>query len=65
MESLDEEIKRIIFESSFFTKENYLFLSKRNFSTSGCNLEIIPRSTKNVGTQTDFIHGDTIRDLLG
>ena len=40
IESLDDEIKRIIIDDEHFTSENYPFKIKPNFSTLGSNLEI-------------------------
>ena len=59
LESLDEEIIRIIIEEGYATEVNYPFLIKPNFSTLGSIIEITS------GYQIDFTQNHTIRDLLG
>ena len=59
LESLNEEIKRIIIEEGYATESNYPFLIKPNFSTLGSIIEITS------GYQIDFTQNKTIRDLLG
>ena len=59
LESLDKEIKRIIFEQGYATEANYPFLIKPNFSTLGSIIEITS------GYQIDYTQNKTIRDLLG
>ena len=59
LESLNEEIKRIIIEEGYAKEENYPFLIKPNFSTLGSIIEITS------GYQIDFTQNKTIRDLLG
>ena len=61
LESLDGEIKRIIFKDGYFTKENYPCIIKANFSTLGSIKEIKPNF---FDTQVNFVLDDSIRDLL-
>ena len=60
IESLDDEIKRIIIDKGHYTEENYPFKIKPNFSTLGCIIEISPQ-----GPIISLMFDDTIRDLLG
>ena len=60
IESLNNEIKRIIIDEEYYTEENYPFTIKPNFSTLGSIIEI---STQ--GPVITFIPDDSIRDLLG
>ena len=58
--SLDKEIKRINIDKEHYTKSNYPFTIKPNFSTLGSIIEI---STQ--GPVITFVPDDSIRDLLG
>ena len=60
IESLNNEIKRIIIDEGHFTEANYPFTIKPNFSTLGSIIEISPQ-----GPIITFMHDDSIRDLLG
>ena len=60
MESLNNEIKRIIIGEELYTQANYPFTIKPNFSTLGSVIEI---STQ--GPVLTFVPDDSIRDLLG
>ena len=60
IESLNNEIKRIIIDEEHYTETNYPFSIKPNFSTLGSIIEI---STQ--GPVITFIPDDSIRDLLG
>ena len=60
MESLNNEIKRIIIDEGHYTEENYPFTIKPNFSTLG---SIIQLSVQ--GPIITFVPHDSIRDLLG
>ena len=60
IESLNNEIKRIIIDEEHYTEANYPFSIKPNFSTLGSIIEI---STQ--GPVITFIPDDSIRDLLG
>ena len=60
IESLNNEIKRIIIDEEHYTEANYPFSIKANFSTLGCIIEI---STQ--GPIITFIPDDSIRNLLG
>ena len=60
IESLNNEIKRIIIDQEHYTETNYPFNIKPNFSTLGSIIEI---STQ--GTVITFIPDDSIRGLLG
>ena len=60
IESLNNEIKRIIIDYRHFTETDYPFQIKPNFSTLGSIVEISSqRSTNN------FLPSDSIRNLLG
>ena len=43
IESLNNEIKRIIIDEEHYTEANYPFATKPNFSTLGSNIEISPQ----------------------
>ena len=60
IESLNNEIKRIIIDQEHYTETNYPFNIKPNFSTLGSIIEI---STQ--GPVITFIPDDSIRGLLG
>ena len=60
IESLNNEIKRIIIDEGHFTEVNYPFKIKPNFSTLGSIIEISPQ-----GQIISFMFADGIRDLLG
>ena len=57
---MDNEIKRIFFDDGYYTKANYPFKSKLNFSTLGSILETSPQ-----GPIISFMFDDSIGDLLG
>ena len=61
IESLQNEIKRIIIEEGYFQEGNYPFSNKANFPTSRSIREKHP----GVGVQMSFIQEDSIRYLLG
>ena len=60
IESLNNEIKRIIIDEEHYTEANYPFTIKPNFSTLRSIIEI---STQ--GPVITFVPDDSIRDLLG
>ena len=60
IESLNKEIKRIIFEEGHYTELNYPYKIKPKFSTLGSIIEISPQ-----GPTIFFMFADSIRDLLG
>ena len=60
IESLNEEIKRIIIDEAHYTEANYPFTIKPNFSTLGSIIEISPQ-----GPIITFQPDDSIGDLLG
>ena len=60
IESMNDEIKRIIFGEEHYTEANYPFKIKPIFSTLGSIIEI---STQ--GPIITFVPDDSIRDLLG
>ena len=60
IESLDDEIKRIIIGQEHFTSENYPFKIKPNFSTLGSIVEI-----SNQESAISFRSEDSIGSLLG
>ena len=60
IESLNNEIKKIIIVEEHYTEANYPFSIKPNFSTLGSIIEI---STQ--GPVITFVSDDSIRDLLG
>ena len=60
IESLNNEIKRIIIDQEYYTETNYPFNIKPNFSTLGSIIEI---STQ--GPVISFVPDDSIGDLLG
>ena len=60
IESLNNEIKRIIIDEEHYTEVNYPFTIKPNFSTLG---SIIEKSTQ--GPVKTFAPDDSIGDLLG
>ena len=59
-ESLNNEIKRNIFDEGHFTEANYPLTIKRNFSTLGFIIEILP-----LGPIISFMFDDNIIDSLG
>ena len=60
LESLHDEIKRIITKEGHFTEAEYPFTVKPNFSTLGSNIEISRQ-----GPFITFLPNDSIRNLLG
>ena len=60
IESLDDEIKRVIIDNEHFTEANYPFKIKPNFSTLGSILEITDPEAA-----IPFRPGDSIGSLLG
>ena len=60
IESLNKEIKRIIFDEEHYTEANYPFTIKPNFSTLGSIIEISPQ-----GPIISFMFDDSIKNLLG
>ena len=60
IESLNNEIKRIIIDEGHFTEANYAFTIKSNFSTLGSNIENSPQ-----GPTIGLMFDDSIRDFLG
>ena len=60
IESLNDEIKRIIIDDEHFTSENYPFKIKANFSTLGSIIEI-----SNQESAISFRPDDSIGSLLG
>ena len=60
IESLDDEIKRIIIDDEHFTEANYPFKIKPNFSTLGSIVEITDPEAA-----ISFKHSDSIGSLLG
>ena len=60
IESLNDEIKRIIIDDEYFTSENYPFQIKPNFSTLGSIIEI-----SNQESAISFRPDDSIGSLLG
>ena len=60
IESLDNEIKRIIIEKGYYTETNYPFRITPNFSTLGSIIEILTP-----GPQIRFVFDDSIGSLLG
>ena len=60
IESLDDEIRRIIIHKGHYTETNYPFRTKPNFSTLGSIVEILTP-----GPQISFVFDDSIGILLG
>ena len=60
IESLNNEIKRIIIDEEHYTDSNYPFTIKPNFSRPGSIVEL---STQ--GPVITFVPNDSIRDVLG
>ena len=60
LESLNDEIKRIIINDEHFTEDTYPFVIKPNFSTLGSIIEI-----SNEESAISFKAGDSIGSLLG
>ena len=60
IESLNDEIKRIIIDKEHYTEANYPFTKKPNFSTLGSIVEIKPQ-----GPIIGFVFDDSIGNLLG
>ena len=60
IESLNDEIKRIIIDKEYYTIESYPFTIKPNFSTLGSIVEI-----KSKGPIIGFVFHDSIGNLLG
>ena len=59
IESLNDEIKRIIIDEEHYTEPNYPFTIKRKFSTLGSLIEVSPQ-----GLIISFMFDDSIKDLL-
>ena len=59
IESLNDEIKRIIFDKEYYTEANYPFTIKPNFTTLGSIREISPQ-----GPIIGFVFDDSIGNLL-
>ena len=60
IESLNNEIKRIIIDKGHYTEAEYPFTIKANFSTLGSFIEISPQ-----GPIVGFVPDDGFRNLLG
>ena len=60
IESMNNEIKRIIIDKGHYTEAEYPFTIKPNFSTLGSIIEISPQ-----GPIIGFVFDDSIRNLLG
>ena len=60
IESLNNEIKKIIIDEGHYTEANYPFKIKPNFSTLGSIIEISPQ-----GPLISFMFDDSIKNLLG
>ena len=60
IKSLNDEIKRVIFDAEHYTEINYPFKIKQNFSTLGSIIEKSPQ-----GPIISFMFDDSIKDLLG
>ena len=60
IESLDNEIRRILIDKEYYTEETYPFSIKPNFSTLGSIIEIKPQ-----GPIIGFVFDDSIGKLLG
>ena len=60
IESLDDEIKRVIIDKEYYTEENYPFTIKANFSTLGSIIKI-----KQKGPIIGFVFNDSVGNLLG
>ena len=60
IESLDDEIKRIIINDKFFTEDTYPLVMKPNFSTLGSIVEI-----SNEESAISFKPSDSVGSLLG
>ena len=60
IESLNNEIRRIIIDEEHYTEANYPFTIKPNFSTLCSIIEISPQ-----GQIISFLFDDSIRDILG
>ena len=60
IESLNDEIKRIIIDEEHYKEANYTFTIKPNFSTLRSIIEILAQ-----GPIISFMFGDSIKDLLG
>ena len=60
IESLNDEIKRIIIDQELYTEANYPFKIKPSFSTLGSIIELSPQ-----GPIISFMFHDSIKDLLG
>ena len=60
IESLDDEIKRIIFEKGYYNESTYPFKIKPNFKTLGSIVEIL-----SPGPMISFVSDDSIGSLLG
>ena len=60
IESLNDEIKKIVIDEEHYTEANYPFNIKPNFSTLGSIIEISPQ-----GPIISFMFDDSLKDLLG
>ena len=60
IESLNDEIKRILIDKDYYTQEEYPFIIRPNFSTLGSIIEITPQ-----GAIIGFVFDDSIGSLWG
>ena len=61
IESLNNEIKRILIDKEYYTEANYPISIKPNFSTLGSIIQIKPEGDAVIG----FVFDDSIGSLLG
>ena len=62
MESLNNEIERMINKKGYFLEKKYPSVIKRNFSTLGIVTESKPFS---IGSQINLVHDDSYTNILG
>ena len=62
MQSLNNEIKRMVVKEGCFSEEVYPFVIKRNLSTLGCSTEPKPFF---IGSQINVTQDDSSKSLLG
>ena len=60
LESLNNELKRIILDEGYYSENDYPFTIKPNFSTLGSIIQIQPQ-----GAIVGFVSDDTTGDVLG
>ena len=60
VESLNDEVRRVIVERGYYTVSDYPFRIKANFSTLGSIVEILTP-----GPMISFVYDDSICSLLG